>query len=115
MIFQLQSGTNIHSLSSGKVIHLGFNGANGYTISIETKNIIVSYSHISPNFIININDTVYQNQIIAKVGPKYIENIEKNPYHDLNGKQTNGSTTGPHLHLNIKIDGKAIDPISIFN
>lgn len=30
------------------------------------------------------------------------------------GNPTNGATTGPHLHFTIKIDGKYIDPMSLF-
>lgn len=82
LIFLRQSGTNIYSVSNGKIVYLGFNGANGYTIMIENNNKIFSYSHISPKFIINLGDTIYQNQLIANVGPKYIEHIPNNPYSD---------------------------------
>ena len=37
-----------------------------------------------------------------------------NQYYDENGNPTNGATTGPHLHLGVRIDGKYIDPISLF-
>lgn len=74
-----------------------------------------SYSHISPIFIVNVGDHIKQNQHIANVGPKYITPITNNNYTDSSGKQTNGSTTGCHLHFSVKIDGKAIDPIEIFN
>lgn len=82
LIFLLQNGTNIYSASGGKVIYLGFNGANGYTIMIENQNKLFSYSHISPKFIVNIGDTIYKNQLIGNIGPKYIEDIPNNPYKD---------------------------------
>lgn len=100
---------------AGKVSYLGFYGANGYTLTIENTNIAISYSHISPEFIVKVGDFINKNQLIAKVGPKYIPQIENNPYKDSSGRQTNGSTTGSHLHLSVKIDGKAIDPLTIFN
>lgn len=31
------------------------------------------------------------------------------------GAQTNGATTGCHLHFGTKIDGKAIDPQTLFD
>ena len=37
-----------------------------------------------------------------------------NQYYDENGKPTNGATTGPHLHLGVRIDEKYIDPMSLF-
>lgn len=30
------------------------------------------------------------------------------------GNPTNGSTTGPHLHLGIRINDEYIDPLSLF-
>lgn len=91
------------------------NGANGYTLKIENENTIFSYSHISPNFIIEIGDFVNKGQIIAYVGPKYLEDNPQNPYFDYSEERpTNGATTGPHLHFSTKIDGTAIDPVTLF-
>ena len=75
-------GTAIYSATSGIVTYLDFNGANGYTVMIENNHITFSYSHISPNFMISIGDTISQNQQIATVGPKYIQEIPNNPYTD---------------------------------
>lgn len=109
------NGTKIYSSSSGKVTYLDFNGANGYTITIESNNTSFSYSHISANFIVNLGDIIQKGDYIANIGPKYITPISDNPYKDSSGKQTNGLTTGSHLHFSIKIDGKAIDPMILFN
>ena len=82
---------------------------------IKNNNFIFSYSHVSPNFIVNIGDYISQNQLIGNVGSKNIQPIPNNPYTDSNNLQTNGSTTGCHLHFSVKIDGKAIDPLILFN
>ena len=37
-----------------------------------------------------------------------------NKYKDINGNPTNGATTGSHLHLGVRIDGKYIDPLYLF-
>lgn len=37
-----------------------------------------------------------------------------NQYHDSEGKPTNGATTGCHLHLGIRIDGKYVNPLNYF-
>ena len=37
-----------------------------------------------------------------------------NQYYDENGNPTNGATTGPHLHLGIRIDKKYVNPLNYF-
>lgn len=41
--------------------------------------------------------------------------LNGNQYKDENGNPTNGATTGPHLHLGIRINDKYIDPLSCLN
>ena len=86
-------------------------GANGFTIRIENNEFLISYSHVSPNFLVNVGDIVTKGQIIGNVGPKYVNNVPNNPYKDSSGKPTNGATTGSHLHFCIKINGKYQNPL----
>ncbi len=51
---------------------LGLIGANGFTIKIENDNFIIGYSHMSPNFIVNVGDYIRKGQKIGEVGPKYV-------------------------------------------
>ncbi len=37
-----------------------------------------------------------------------------NQYKDANGNPTNGATTGPHLHLGVRINNEYINPLSLF-
>lgn len=115
LILHHQSGTNIYSVINGIVTFTGFKGAGGHTITIENNNISISYCHVSPEYIVNINDFVEKGSIIGNVGPKNIYNIPNNPYKDSNGNPTNGATTGCHLHLTIKKDGIAVNPLKFFN
>ena len=105
------TGSNIVAVFSGKVIYTGFYGANGFTVMIENGNYIALYCHVSPSFLVNVNDIVKKGEVIAKVGPKNIYGILNNPYKDNNGNPTNGATTGPHLHFGIRKDGQAVNPL----
>lgn len=74
--------TPIYSVADGIVTYLDFEGANGYTLKMENSCMLFSYSHIAPDFLVNIGDFVTKNQLIAQVGPKYISTIPSNPYTD---------------------------------
>ena len=83
----------------------------GYTIVIEKDNIQVLYGHVSPQFIIMKKQKILKGQKIGEVGPMYIDAKENTSYFDSNGRKTNGAMTGPHLHLTIKKDGIAVNPL----
>ena len=82
-------GTRIISISSGIVNFTGFNGANGYTVTIKSGNLSISYSHVSPNFIVFVGQNILQGEYIANVGPKNVYGVPNNPYKDQNGNPTN--------------------------
>jgi murein DD-endopeptidase MepM/ murein hydrolase activator NlpD len=109
-------GSGIIAIADGVVTFTGWNGPGGYTVFIAHSNNLMSvYSHVSPNFIVSINDFVNAGDIIAYVGPKYVNDIKNNTYKDASGRATNGATTGPHLHFSIMINGKKIDPTVILD
>ena len=108
-----KEGSSIYSISNGIVIHTGFKGAYGHTIIIENNNLEFLYAHVSPFYIVHIGDCIEKNTIIAYVGPKYL-NTGNSSYIDSTGRYTNGATTGPHLHLTIKKDGIAVNPLLFF-
>lgn len=49
-------GTNIYSVTTGKVIFIGFKGAGGFTITVESNNYNISYCHVSPNYIVSVRN-----------------------------------------------------------
>lgn len=106
-------GSYIYSVQSGIITFVGFDGANGYSIHIQNNNYTFIYGHVSPKFIVSQGNSINIGQIIGNIGPKYVETTEYNPYKDNTGKSTNGSTTGPHLHLSIKKDGIAVNPLDL--
>ncbi len=107
-------GTNIYSCFSGTVTFTGFKGAGGYTITVQNSNISASYCHVSPIFLYSTGDFIAKANIIANVGPKNVYGVLNNPYKDSKGNPTNGATTGCHLHLTIKKDGIAVNPLNYF-
>lgn len=109
------AGTDIFSICSGIVTFASWGAGGGYTIVVENNNLKVSYCHVSPSFIVSRNDVVSVGQHISNVGPKNVYGIQDNPYKDSLGNPTNGASTGCHLHLTIKKDGIAVNPLDYFN
>ncbi len=107
-------GSLMIAIIDGLITFTGFLGGGGYTITLTHENMKITYCHVSPNYIVKEGDYVKQGQIIAKVGPKYVEGVVGNQYTDETGRPTNGATTGPHLHLGIRIDENYVDPLSLY-
>ena len=107
-------GTKFIAVADGEITFTQFLGAGGYTITLSFGNFRVTYCHCSPNYIVKVGDTVKQGQVIGTVGPKYVYGVKGNQYSDSSGRPTNGATTGCHLHLGIRIDGKYQNPLDFF-
>lgn len=103
-------GAKVLSVFSGTVVFIGFKGANGYTIQVSNGVYEATYSHLSSNFIVYLNQFVKAGDLIAIVGSKNVYDVPNNPYKDSNGNPTNGSTTGPHLHFSIKKERQIYQP-----
>ena len=107
-------GSYIIAIIEGTITFTGFLGGGGYTITLTHENMKITYCHVSPNYIVKEGDKVMQGQVIAKVGPKYVEGVKGNPYKDETGRPTNGATTGSHLHLGIRVNENYINPLSLY-
>ena len=107
-------GSKFIAVQDGEITFAQFLGAGGYTITLSFNNFKVTYCHCDPNFIVKVGDVVKQGQVIGYVGPKNVYGVKGNIYFDENGKPTNGATTGPHLRLGIRIDGKYVNPLDFF-
>ena len=107
-------GSKLIAIADGEITFRQFLGAGGYTITLSFGNYKVSYCHCEPNFIVTLGQQVKQGQVIGHVGPKNVYGVKGNQYFDSNGLPTNGATTGPHLHLGIRIDGKYTNPLDFF-
>lgn len=84
--------TPIYACESGEVLKAEYHGGYGYSILIyHGGGIATFYAHLS-GFAVSVGQHVSRGQLIGYVG-------------------TTGYTTGPHLHLEVRINGTAQDPI----
>ena len=84
-------GTDIKVVADGTVISASYNGAYGNLVKIDHGNGVETwYAHTSKMYV-KAGDTVKAGDVIAAVG-------------------STGNSTGPHLHLEIRINGEHVDP-----
>ena len=90
--FRAKTGTEIRSTGAGTVVVAGRNGGYGNMIEIDHGNgLTTRYAHLS--------------RVLVKVG----DQVETSDPVGLSG--TTGRSTGPHLHYEVRRNGKAIDPM----
>lgn len=84
-------GTPIKVIADGKVTFASYSGSYGYLVKVEHENGVESwYAHAS-KMNVTVGQKVKAGDVIALVG-------------------STGNSTGPHLHLEIRIDGKHVNP-----
>lgn len=87
------TGTKIKAAAGGTVTKSGYSGAYGYMIVISHGNGVETYyAHCSALYA-KAGQKVSQGQVIAAVG-------------------STGRSTGPHLHLEIRVNGVAQNPLN---
>lgn len=84
------TGSIIIAASEGRVVEASSEGDFGIHLKIEKDGVIFIYAHCS-ELLVSKGDTITQGQQIAKVG-------------------STGKATGPHLHFEIRRDGRAVNP-----
>ncbi|MBP2639894.1 MAG: envC 2 [Firmicutes bacterium] len=86
------SGTPVVAAADGKVVQSTWSEGYGNIVQIDHGNGMVTvYGHNSRN-IVNAGQNVQKGQVISYVG-------------------STGRSTGPHLHYEVRINDKAVDPI----
>jgi murein DD-endopeptidase MepM/ murein hydrolase activator NlpD len=87
-------GSQIYAAAPGTVIYSGWIRAYGQVVKIEHKNgFITLYAH-NLNNMVETGDEVTVGQVIATVG-------------------RSGHATGPHVHFEVRRDGKAYNPLHL--
>ena len=81
---------NVYSMFPGTVIKVGQDDRSGKFVTVRTGDYTISYCHLSQQFV-KANEFIVAGTTIAISG-------------------NTGASTGPHLHITAKKDGKAFDP-----
>lgn len=84
-------GTPIKAASSGTVTYAGWKGSYGYLVVIQHSDTVQTYYAHCSKLYVSDGQQVSQGETIAAVG-------------------STGNSTGPHLHLEIRVNGKAKNP-----
>lgn len=85
------NGSPIRASHDGKVTHAGWNGPYGNQVRITAGNIETWYNHLS-KIVIRKGQNVSAGMLLGYEG-------------------STGQSTGPHLHLELRINGKHTDPM----
>lgn len=85
------TGTPVKAAASGTVTFAGWKGSYGYMLVISHGNGVQTYYAHCSKLYASVGQTVSQGEIIAAVG-------------------STGNSTGPHLHLEVRINGVAYNP-----
>jgi hypothetical protein len=89
--YAVKTGTPIYASAVGVVVKTTYNSGYGNIIEIDSGNkIITRYGHLS-KILVKVGQIVYQGEEIALSG-------------------NTGNSTGPHLHFEILVNDKNVDP-----
>ena len=86
-----KTGTDIKAIADGTVVYSAYDGSYGYVIRIEHGNgVQTTYAHCSKLYA-KVGQKVTAGEVISAVG-------------------STGNSTGPHLHLEIRVNGVPMNP-----
>ncbi len=86
------SGTEITAAKAGSVSRSGWGGAYGYVVYVDhADGSQTRYAHMS-NMAVEVGAIVSQGEVLGWVG-------------------STGASTGPHLHFEIRINSRSVDPL----
>ncbi|QZD96566.1 M23 family metallopeptidase [Qipengyuania gelatinilytica] len=89
--FRGATGTPIYAAAKGRVSFVGWKGGYGKTVEITHGNgLMTRYAHMS-RFNAKVGDRVAPGETIGAIG-------------------STGRSTGPHLHFEVRINGRAVNP-----
>jgi murein DD-endopeptidase MepM/ murein hydrolase activator NlpD len=86
------AGTPVKTAQEGSILYAGEQKGYGLIVIVQHPNgLITLYAH-NRDLRVKTGQTVRRSQVIATVGES-------------------GRTSGPHLHFEVRVDGKPVDPV----
>lgn len=93
MDFRATTGSSVRASGAGTVASSGWNGGYGRMVEIDHGNgLVTRYAHMS-KILVGEGDKVQAGDVIGKVG-------------------STGRSTGPHLHYEVRRNGKPLNPVT---
>lgn len=90
--FKAASAYPVRATAAGTVVSASYAGGYGYMVEVDHGNgVTTRYAHLS-RILVKAGDVLAKGAIVGRTG-------------------STGRSTGPHLHYEIRVDGKAIDPM----
>lgn len=91
-----KTGTGVFAAIPGQVSFAGWKGVYGYCVMVKNgSGIETLYGHLS-KILVKKGQTVKQNEMLALSG-------------------STGNSTGPHLHFEVRVNGRTCDPLQWLN
>jgi len=91
--YAVNTGTSIRAAGAGRVVFSGWSNGYGYAVIIEhRKGLRTLYAHNS-KLLVSTGEWVERNEVISKSG-------------------NTGNSTGPHLHFEVQINSRAVNPLN---
>jgi murein DD-endopeptidase MepM/ murein hydrolase activator NlpD len=88
------TGTPVRAARDGTVVRSAWIGAYGYAVYVRHEGgFETRYAHLSRR-LVSVGDAVRRGDAIGRVG-------------------STGASTGPHLHFEVRRDGRALDPLGV--
>jgi murein DD-endopeptidase MepM/ murein hydrolase activator NlpD len=89
-------GTKVKASAAGKVIFTGYKIGYGNTVIVDHGNGLKTYYAHNSKIVVKSGQTVEKGQIICYSG-------------------NTGTTTGPHLHFEVRVNDKPVNPLTFLN
>ncbi len=94
--FPMRYGSRIRATGMGRVIRANYSRTYGYVVDIMHKdNVISRYAHLS-KILVKEGNLIHRGELLGLVG-------------------STGRSTGSHLHYELRVNNRAINPISFIN
>jgi len=87
-------GTPVRAVRDGTVAYAGWKGGYGNTVDIAHDGGQVTRSAHQSELLVRTGEEVERGQVVGRVG-------------------TTGSSTGPHLHFEVRMGGNDLDPLDV--